>query len=338
MILPSWGEELSIMNWSMEDFKEKGQITAGPQGTQDEQFEFLHWPSQTLVDLRESTFLALQNGPFQKDKIPQSFPMGEALHSLRGGVSGEKYPVSIRSRRGARNVLVLGGKVIGQQPLELPWRIMKHAYDGDGIRVESPGDKIVDGAHIENVEDGFSPRGKGAWSLRNTYMHYIRDDFVENDGLLSGEIVNCLADQVFVFVSARPGKNANPEILDARTPPMVSIRDSLVHLSPMPHDGDMKGKERAHIEDGKVCGKLFKWSRWGGTVEVSDCIFRVDGMSSSGKTSMGFPRGSYKNVTLIWLGEGDYPAKLPDGITVSRDVELWVAARERWLQQNTPRI
>ena len=205
----------------------------------------------------------------------------------------------------------------------------------DGIRIEAPGEKIVDGIYMDNVQDGFSPRGGGTWVLRNSHLKYVRDDFIENDGLLSGEIHNCFADGVFVFLSARPGKKSDPKMLDARTPPVVKITDTLVHLDAQPFDGDMKLKDQKYIIDGKACGQLFKWSRWAGTVEVRNCIFRWDQMTSSGPTPMGFPKGTYENVTLIWLGDGDFPKPLPEGVKLSRDIKIWESAKAKWLARNS---
>ncbi|MBC8874014.1 MAG: hypothetical protein H8E44_31635 [Planctomycetes bacterium] len=326
-------QENSVRDWTVADFEQRGHVSRGLAGEQHEQLRFWDWQDNTLLDLRESQFLALEGGPFHNDSLPRQYPSGAELDALTELASGEKYPVSIKGR-GSRNIAVLGGRIVGQQPRQLPWRIMKKFYDGDGVRVEASGDLIVDGTYIENTEDGFSPRGDGRWILRSSHMRYIRDDFVENDGLLSGEIIDCLADGVYVFLSARPGKNADPQQLDKRQPPVVKIRDTLVHLQPMPYDGDMKLGKRRFIKEGKTCGMLFKWSRWAGTVDVTDCIFRVDGMAASGPKPMRFPEGVYRNVTLVWLGGGDYPADLPNGVTMSRDVEVWNRARTTWLSRH----
>ncbi|MEM9283647.1 MAG: hypothetical protein AAGA96_17635, partial [Verrucomicrobiota bacterium] len=40
-----------------------------------------------------------------------------------------------------------------------------------------------------------------------------------------------------------------------------------------------------------------------------------------------------ENVTLIWRGPGGYPAKLPQGVTVSRDRSIWEQAREDWISR-----
>jgi hypothetical protein len=326
-------QETSVRHWTVADFEERGHVSRGPVGEQHEQLRFWDWHDNTLLDLRQSYFLALEGGPFKTQSLPRRYPVGAALDAMPEVTSGEKYPVSIKGR-GSRNIVVLGGRIVGEQPHEVPWRVMKRFYDGDGVRIEASGELIVDGTYVENVEDGFSPRGDGYWILRGSHMRYIRDDFVENDGLLSGEISDCLADGVYVFLSARPGRNADPHALDKRKPPVVKIRDTLVHLQPMPYDGDMKLTNQRFIKGGNTCGMLFKWSRWAGTVDVADCIFRVDAMAASGPKPMRFPEGVYRSVTLVWLGDGDYPADLPDGVTFSRDVEIWNRARSTWLARH----
>jgi hypothetical protein len=275
-----------------------------------------------------------ENGPFSADKLPKPWPVGDAFKAIPEASQEEKYPVALRG--GPAGVMVLGGHVTGVQPRELPWRFMKRCYDGDAVRIESAGEMVVDGLFAENIEDVFSPRGGGTWTIRNVFAKYVRDDFVENDGLLSGEIDDCLIDDCHVLVSNRPGKQAAAKALAEKidNPPVVKIRNTLARVPALPFDGDMKMSDQEHIVDGKSGGKLFKWSPAGGTVEATDCIFRVDLMSAQGPSSMAFPPGKYRNVTLLWLGQGDYPAKVPDGITVSRDPRVWETARAKWLEKH----
>jgi hypothetical protein len=47
-----------------------------------------------------------------------------------------------------------------------------------------------------------------------------------------------------------------------------------------------------------------------------------------------FPEGRYYNVTLVWLGRGEYPAPLPEGIELTRDVDVWNRARLEWLNRH----
>jgi hypothetical protein len=318
---------------TLADFEKHGRVVAGPDGETHGRFELTRWSRPTLVDLRKSSFFANEDGPFADGKLPAEWPKGDAFQKLSEASQDEKYPVSLKG--GPEAVYAVGGRVVGKQPRALPWRFLKKSYDGDALRIESSGPMFVDGLYSENVEDHFSPRGGGYWTIRNSRAAYLRDDFVENDGLLSGEIENCLVDGCHVFISARPGRKAAADAVAKKkdNPPHVKVRDTLVHVSPMPYDGDMKLADQDYIVDGMSGGKLFKWSEAGGTLDVENCIFRLDMMSPNGPSSMKFPEGAYRNVTLIWLGSGDYPAPLPEGVTVSRDVAVWEKAREAWLQK-----
>jgi hypothetical protein len=317
-----------------DEFAKTAHIVVGPRDETHEQYLLQGWNEPTVVDLRGSRFLANENGPFAVGKLPPAWPDPAALKALPEASLEEKYPVSLRG--GPAPIYVRGGSVIGIQPRELPWRIVKGRYDGDAVRIQSAGPMVVDGLYSENVEDTFSPRGGGRWTIRNCYARYLRDDFVENDGLQSGEVDDCLVEGCHVFISARPGKRAAPKALAEKkaNPPHVVVRRTVVHVPALPYDGDMKQADRETIVDGKAGGKLFKWSPAGGTLDVSDSVFRVDVISPSGSNSMHFPAGTYRNVTLVWLGGGDYPAPIPPGVTVTDDVSLWERARKAWFDRH----
>ena len=312
------------------------QVVTGPRGEQHEQFKLVDWNELTLLDLQKSKFFANENGPYSTDSLPKEWPSPADLNKVPEASQEEKYPVALKG--GPHGIYVLGGSVIGVQPRELPWRLVKKLYDGDALRIESSGPIVVDGLYSENVEDAFSPRGTGNWLIRNAHAKYLRDDFVENDGLLPGEIDDCLVEGCHVFISARPGKRAAEKTYEAKKddPPHIRIRDTLVHIPPLPYDGDMKLEDRESIVDGKAGGKLFKWSPAGGTLDVENCVFRLDAVSPSGPKSMEFPQGTYRNVTLVWLGPGEYPTKLPAGVTATRDVTVWDKARDKWLRKHNP--
>jgi hypothetical protein len=330
-------EEQPFSAWKLGDYSSHGEVVAGPEGEAHGRLELRSWSKLTLVDLRKSKFLANEDGPFSSGELPKAWPAGDAFQQLGEASQDEKYPVSLKG--GPEGVCVLGGSVVGTQPRELPWRFMKKCYDGDAVHIESAGPMVVDGLYSENVEDTFGPRGGGYRIIRNAYAKYLRDDFVENDGLLSGEIDDCLVEGAHVFISARPGRQAAERAYAAKkdNPPHVRVRNTLVHIPPMPYDGDMKLADQDHIVDGMSGGKLFKWSPAGGTLDVADCVFRLDMMSPNGPKSMSFPGGTYKNVTLVWLGDGNYPAPLPEGVTVTRDVSVWEKARAAWIERHSRR-
>ena len=50
---------------------------------------------------------------------------------------------------------------------------------------------------------------------------------------------------------------------------------------------------------------------------------------------MDLPRGTYRNVTLVWLGGGRYPGAIPSsGVTVTDDIGVWNRARAAWLSRH----
>jgi hypothetical protein len=237
------------------------------------------------------------------------------------------YPLAIRDA--PDGVCVTGVRITGQQPRSLTWREMKRTYDGDGIIFkEHTARATVENVWIDNMMDAlsFPARTTNArWTVRGVYARYVRDDFIENDTCRNGEIADVLVDGAFMFLSARPGSGSCPQ--QAK----VTIRNSLVRLQGMPYDTDMKGKKPPSGAAGH--GQLFK-TRPEVTVDVRDTIFRVDSISVNGPSSMDFAPGSYERVTLIWLGKGDYPGKLPaKGVTVTRDTSIWDNARAAWLKR-----
>jgi hypothetical protein len=66
---------------------------------------------------------------------------------------------------------------------------------------------------------------------------------------------------------------------------------------------------------------------------IEDSIFLVEEVPNGGTTD--FPPGATaKNVTIVWLGPGEFPGRIPTGVTVTRDRAIWDRARERWLERH----
>jgi len=261
------------------------------------------------------------------------YPPTEELAALRRP-NADVYPLQVRDMESPS---LSGAAVVGVQPRELPWRVMKTVYDGDGLVVRHcTGHAVVSDVYFENVEDGFGPQEHlERWTLRRAYMRYIRDDAVENDYLIPGEIVDSLIDGCFVFLSHRPEEEVASETVTA-------VRRCLVHVEAQPHDGyEERGWRDRYIaigEDGigRAPGMLFKWQEGAGSVVVEDSVLRVDEVAWSGPDDMGFPPGVYRNVTLVWLGPGPYPQPLPPGVTLTRDLRVWEEARDAWIRALDP--
>jgi hypothetical protein len=239
-----------------------------------------------------------------------------------------KYPLVVRSAPGKNCVRNL--RVVGQQSRSLTWREMKESYDGDAILFKRyTGALTVEHVWLDNVMDGISPRSTdntSPWIVRGVYARNVRDDFIENDQCLPGIVDDVLVDGTFTFVSTRPGKRQPCPAANTTV-----VRRSLVRLQCQPHADRATEAKYPSCDAGTGHGQLWKWSTAAGPVAVTDSIFVVPTHSVNGPKAMGFPRGTYTNVALVWLGLGPYPGELPAGVHVIHDESHWHAARTHWL-------
>ncbi len=260
------------------------------------------------------------------------YPDNRTLQSLELP-NEERYPIQLRDMQ---DPAISGFAVIGVQSNELPWRVVKEMWDGDALHVKGCNGHVrVSDVYWENVEDGFGPDvGPSEWTLERAWMKDIRDDAVENDQLIDGTISDCLIDGCFVFLSQRASASV-------QTKTKTIIHDCIVRVSSQAHDGD-EGREWRDRnikvgEDGigRAPGMIFKWDDGAGTVEVKNCVFMMDAISVNGVNDMLFPPGVYENVSLIWLGPGGYPGKIPKGVSVTTDPDLWERSKQDWIERQS---
>jgi hypothetical protein len=242
------------------------------------------------------------------------------------GNFGDLSNLSIGKDCGAARTVVVGGAVTGTISHSLTWNEVKSQYDADGLRFEGKSWLASFGLSVQDIEDGFAPRvAEGTeqdntipFLLKGAYMDWIRDDAIEDDGLMSGVIKNTLIDGTNRFLSARPSASAT----STNHSMVVTITNVLVHMKAMPNERDKA--------DGIGFGGIFKWSDAAGEVEMSDSIFLLD---EQPLTDEPFPPGTYSHVILV-LGPdfvGRYRTSLPDGVTVTRKLWVWRKARSAWL-------
>jgi hypothetical protein len=246
------------------------------------------------------------------------------------GQGGVLYPFNIGSGTNRRDVCVVGGTVNGVQPRTATWATMKRNYDGDGLRIEGTGTLGVHGIRIDNIEDGISPHGPGDVDISGCHLSYIRDDAFENDDHLDGTITDCLVDGCYIPFSER----SNHSVSAAGR---MTIDGVLVRMEAMPYDLDVTGDPPAagSVIAGKGHGQPWKWeaeAHKGTNLVVRNTIIVIPQLSVNGAGSMDWPSGTYTNVTLIWLGGGNYPGTLPvSGVTVSTNLNIWTQAKNAWL-------
>ncbi len=231
------------------------------------------------------------------------------------------YPINLA---GEPNVCIAGGRVVGQYDRTRSWDSM-HDENNAGIAFDN-GSFIVDGLRIDNVTDGIRPEGPGPFTIRHTWLTYVRDDCVENDHVQGGVIEDSLFDGCYVGIAERPTSPIISEGWDGRGQ-LLTIRRTLIHLAAMP--GPRNGAATAVGHEG-----FFKWSDRATDLALHDNVFMADQVGQGGPNSMGLPPTltSCSNNVMVWLGPGNYPAPLPACFTVTKDRTVWDRAVTAWKQ------
>jgi hypothetical protein len=236
------------------------------------------------------------------------------------------YPINIDTD--AERICWRGGEVYGSIPESMSWEDA-HDLNQPCIRVVAREWVVIDGLRCDNTDDGIRPRETvtGAQNLtmtiRNTYLTRIRDDCLENDGIVGGILEDNLWDGCNTGISARPSDDQGT--FDQPEDETLVLDRMLIGLRLSPHE-----------EGGFGENALFKWSDSANRLVIRCSIFKVDAVSLNGPEAMEVP-GTIDDracpnrpTTLVWLGEGAYPGSLPSGIVVTSDVRVWDEAVADW--------
>jgi hypothetical protein len=223
---------------------------------------------------------------------------------------------------GGSDICLEGALIQGTYPNSTSWDAMHDTY---AIQPFGPR-PVVQGVRVHNYGDGVFPRGDAdGWIIRGSWFSFMRDDCIQNDHLYNGLVEDALYDGCYVFYSARRYSASRNADGSANT---VKFRNVLVRLQPMPTV--YKGPAPGH-------GKFWKLDRGGVSpmIALENVIFRVDQASSiSGGHMMMIPPATHlaqcNNVTLVWLGNGDFPETVPPCYTVTRDRAVWDDAVASW--------
>jgi hypothetical protein len=234
-------------------------------------------------------------------------------------------------------------RVVSNVSRDMGWD-QRHSLSGDAIHWshaethKGPAPVVVTDFWTDNAEDSIGPPKGCTTAPEGTsflvcrgYANYNRDDFVEDDGYMSGEIDDVLVDSTHMFLSQTQSSRCT------RTSRDVYIHDSLVHIACMPDDRTSKstgGCPPSASGLRQTTGQLWKREAWSGALHVKNLVARIDGTPASGVKDMDFPTGNgstYENLTIVWAGKGPYPRPVPAGVTVTTDLGVWDAARSAWL-------
>ena len=233
------------------------------------------------------------------------------------------YPIGIDTT--SSRVCWYDGAVYGQIPSTMTWETA-HSYNQPCIRIVSKDWMRVDGVRCDNTGDGFRPRetSTGAdnvtMTVRNTYFTRIHDDCLENDGVIGGILRDSLWAGCNTGISEQPGGGSFSQPAGER----LILDHMLIGLWVTPHEG------------GAGENSLFKWSDSANDLVIRCSTFKVDALSLNHATAMEVPATIDDSAcpgnptTIVWLGGGPYPGKLPSGIRVTSDIAVWTRAVLGW--------
>ena len=254
--------------------------------------------------------------------------------------------------------LCIGGPIVdGSFPYTLTWRQM-HEYGGYGLQLFS---KLITATklRIDNVEDGIKMQNctedasggdsfcnalkpGGRWRVSHLYMTGIRDDSIDNDDCMPGDVVDSLFDGVHTFLSEQKERNSTGNCVSSGEDTTIGITRTIVKLQ--------QNNAFDPSQDGHPgAGKWFKWQ--GGTphhrLVITNTILAVEKQPRRGWDSLDMPgtNGTPGSVTwvansgnmILYLGNDTYRGPRPAGVAFKTGAaarSTYTKARNRWLRRH----
>ena len=251
------------------------------------------------------------------DARDASFRIVETTHGM----------IELDGPAGHTGMFWAGGYVWGDKPWDASWYEWKYdpaTRNSAVIKFDAPLITVT-GTHFFNVHDGLRIGESGdGWTIQHVWGEYIRDDAVENDHLRSGRILDCLFDGCTSGISTRP--RSRDDTSDGRGE-LVILNGVLLWMEAMPYPYDYNQgwgivDKNGDPWDGNGIpyghGNLFKYDREDISRNphfvIKNCVFLFTNKHAR-RDNLHFPPDELidecSNVTVIWLGSGDYPGELP---------------------------
>jgi hypothetical protein len=225
----------------------------------------------------------------------------------------------------AEGVCIHGGLFDNLVDADSDWAFAKQHT---GLAFRYSDNITVENVAIVRTGDGLSfGEGVSDWTVRSSYIQRAMDDTVENDYMEAGLVDDVLVDHTFAFISSRVGSSRRGDSYAGGT---VTVQNSLVRLAPQnAADGGFRG------------GRLWKWEKY--AEEPAKLVIRNNVfMFEPGEYSDTYldpaddPDIDYDVIleaegnVVVWLGEGPFPSRVPEGFTVVTDRGVWEDARSDW--------
>jgi hypothetical protein len=306
--------------------------------------KFASWPDQARFDARGGHWTSLMNGYEADGDRDNTAPVQFGLDwgtNIDGNGRRDLWAAEYDTAPQDDPMCFSGGVIIGTQPENATWGETKRQGGGYAISINGKG-AIVERVRIHNHHDGLVPYRSDGFVLRDSWMSYMRDDCIENDGHAEGTVQGNLFDGCYVFYSGTNG------VLDgavgAGADGSVRIEGNLIRMQNMP--GPYVRRQPLGDRTSSGYGEVIKTR--GGDDRVPNLVMRhnvlaFDEPPGGRKLQTKFNGRHVRivdcaNNTILWLGSGPFPGDLPAGredcftvISGSDAQERWETLRQQWI-------
>ena len=238
-----------------------------------------------------------------------------------GRMPVNRYPLIVTK---APRIRTLGGLIDGSVPLQADWL---HAYcNSSAFTFNYSPEAKIEGVRIRTPWDGMrvGPNSRN-FLVQGVWISDAKDDCIENDHLLSGEIRDALLERCFSGISVDPGKKKNRD----GTTEIMTLNGVYISMGSSLHKGQM-----VHASPLKM--HLSKSPN----LKIYNSIFLLDNPQMIGIKRL---RRAWqkiidcRNNVLLWATKAPLPREfpaLPRCFTMyNGDAALafWRRARQNWI-------
>ena len=233
-----------------------------------------------------------------------------------------RYPFSVRD---SSDIIMTGGTIDGEVPLDLDW---EDAYvNSAAVYSRNVDDVVIQDWTISQAWDAIRVRGDDGdeFTIDHVWLTDVRDDAVENDDGLNGTISNSLFDGVFVGLSL--GDSGTTD----QTDNLVTLDNVLIRMKSFEYKGEL-----THQSIFKVIDNISP------ALSIHDCVSAIEDVDHAGQGRLEIAWDSVvssSNNYFLNLSDDPLPDDYlmpPDGFTVLQGQEardFWESARDDWLAE-----
>jgi hypothetical protein len=302
------------------------------------------WPDQARFDARGGRWTSLMNGYDADGNRANTAPVQLGLDwgtNVDGRGRRDLWSAEYDTPPQEVPVCFSGGIILGTQPVDATWGETKRDGGGYAISINGKG-AVVEAVRIHNHHDGFVPYRSDGFVLRDSWLSYIRDDCIENDGHAEGTVRGNLFDGCYVFYSGTNGIPNAPT--GAGADGTLLIEGNLIRMQNMP--GPYARRNPLGDRSASGYGEVFKTRGRDGRVPklvMRNNVLAFEKPAEGRKLQTRFNGPHVEivdcaNNTILWLGSGSFPGSLPDDweecftiIGGSEAQERWDRLRMQWI-------